>query len=120
MWGMLPVWLNLLLSVSSFLIILSLGSLILNLKIRPQHWILIALFIFTVYVGLEQWLAQSLIKTIAPVFVMVGLYSYLSKTNLYKSALAVIMGCNIYFFNVFVSSRSYPQSFKNSVSADSR
>jgi len=77
---------------------LSLGSLTLNLKIRFPHWLLIALFATAVNVGLEEWLGQSLIKVVVPVFVIIGLFSYLLKINLHKSAIAIIMGCSIYAF----------------------
>lgn len=95
---MLPIWLNLLLTVPLYLLILSLGSLTLNLKIRFWHWVLTALLVSVVNVGLEEWLGQSLIKIIVPVFVMIGLVAYLSETNLHKSAIMVIMGYTIYAF----------------------
>ena len=82
----------------SSLLALSLGSLILNLKIRFHHWIIIGLITSAVNVGLEQWLGSSLIKVIVPVFIMIGLFSCLLKTNLHKSAIAVIMGYTVYAF----------------------
>jgi len=78
---------------------ISLGSLALNVKIRYHYLIVTALLASVINVGLEEWLVgQSLIKVVVPIFVMVGLFSCLSKTNLRKSAIAVIMGCNIYAF----------------------
>jgi len=91
-------WLNLLITMPLYLIMLSLGSLILNLKIRVHHWLLIALIASAVNVGLEEWLGQSLIKVVVPVFVMAGLLSCLLKINLYKSAITVFIGFNAYVF----------------------
>ena len=95
---MLPIWLDILLTLPSYMLLLSLGSLLLNLRIRFHYWFLIAIFASAVNIDLEQWLGQSLIKVIVPVLIMIGLFSCFSKTNLYKSAIAVIVGYNAYFF----------------------
>ena len=91
-------WLNLLLTIPLYLMMLSLGLLILNLKIRYNYLALIVILVSIINIGLEYWFGNSLIKVIIPIVMMIYLYSYLSKVNILKSSIAIIMGVNVYFF----------------------
>lgn len=95
----MPVWLNLLLTTIILLLQLYLGLLLFDLK-RPFYKLILIAIIAAVTNNALEFLfgVYSPIKIIAPVIVLFCLYSYLAKTNILKSALAIIMGGNIIYF----------------------
>jgi len=95
----MPVWLNLLLTAIILLLQLYLGLLLFDLKRPFYKLILIAIVAAVTNNAVEFWVGvYSSVKVIIPVIVLFCLYAYLAKTNILKSALAIIMGGNIIYF----------------------
>ena len=95
----MPVWLNLLLTAPTLLLQLYLGLLLFDLKRPFLKLIVIAMIAAATNNALELLLgAFSPIKIIVAAIALFCLYAYLTKTNILKSALAIIMGGNIIYF----------------------
>lgn len=95
----MPIWLNLLLTTAILLLQIYLGLLLFDLKRPFLKLILIAMIAAIANNAMEFWFGlYSPIKIIVPVIILICLYAYFAKTNILKSALAIIMGGNIIYF----------------------